>query len=548
MINLKKEIESARDRFDALWDKARKLSSPDSHFQEALQELSVSMGELETLQEELRSSNEELAAAWARTNAEQQRYQELFDFAPDGYLITDRHGTIQDLNLAAATLLNVRREHLIGKPFVIFIDPEKHQTFYLVLTDILRKGHMKDWQLEILPRRMLPVHAAATIAVKNLEEGELEFRWILRDVTASRALELELRARDEKYRSLFENSLIGICSSTPEGRFTAVNPALAKMLGYESPGEMLSLEIPQDLHMDAAERKRLLEEVDAAPEAALQAREVLLKKKDGRPLVASVSIRAIKNSAGKAIAYESQVQDITERKNLEERLRQRERLATVGATVAVLVHEISNPLTGMSATTEMMTRYVAKQDRQDENLKSFLDGLKTETQRLAVLLRDFRLLAQCQYRFEPIRFAEVVAEILNMQTGYDNRIKIEVDLPEGLPCIQADRNKLKQALLNLWKNAIEAMPNGGTLTLKTTTSDGRLVIEVKDTGNGVPAGINVFEAFTTTKENGTGLGLAIVQQVALAHGGAITYSSEPGRGTTFRLSLPVQFVPEKGNP
>ncbi|MGH7848446.1 MAG: two-component system sensor histidine kinase NtrB [Candidatus Binatia bacterium] len=241
------------------------------------------------------------------------------------------------------------------------------------------------------------------------------------------------------------------------------------------------------------------------------------------------------------------MQDITGRKDLEERLRQRERLAAVGATVAVLTHEISNPLTGMSATTEMMARYLAKQDRQDETLKTFLDGLKTETQRLAVLLRDFRLLAQYQYSFEPVCLAEIVAEILSIEASDDNRIKIEVDLPEDLPCIEADRNKLKQALLNLWKNAIEAMPNGGTLTLKATASDGRLVIEVKDTGNGVPAGINVFEAFTTTKESGTGLGLAIVQQVALAHRGAINYTSEPGRGTTFRLSLPVQFVPEKAN-
>ncbi|MGH7848445.1 MAG: PAS domain-containing protein [Candidatus Binatia bacterium] len=290
MIDLEKEIKNARSQFDALWDKVQNLSSSsDPHLQDALQQLSVALGKLETLQEELRSRNEELAVARATAQREQQRYQELFDFAPDGYLITDRYGTIRELNFVATNLLNIRKEFAIGKPLAAFIDAAKHSSFYFALTQVLQKGKVKDWRLELLPRKAVPVHLAATVAVQNLEAGELEFHWTLRDVTPAKALDLELRESEEKYRSLFENTIGGICRSTPEGRFTAVNPALAKMLGYESPGEMLSLEIPQDLYMNAAERKRLLEEVDAAPEAALQAREVLLKKKRVAGLSSPVS-------------------------------------------------------------------------------------------------------------------------------------------------------------------------------------------------------------------------------------------------------------------
>ena len=541
MINLEDEIQNARRRFEFLQataGQASSTSSPDLY--EALEELSGSLEELQTLQEELNRSNEELSIAWARTKAEQQRYQELFDFAPDAYLITDRHGTIRDVNRTAATLLNVTREHLIGKPLATFIPVEKHRSYYHVLSEILRKGRMKDWQLELLPRKMPPAHVTAAVTVKNLEQGELEFRWALRDMTAARALDRELREREEKYRSLFENSLIGICRSTPDGRFTAINPALAEMLGYESPEEILRLTGAKEVFMDPSERDRLLQEVEGMRGGALRIREVLLKKKTGRPLIATVSMKAIKDSSGKTVAYESQVQDLSDLKDLEERLRHRERLAAVGATAAVLVHEISNPLTGMCTTVEMMERYLANHGQRDETLSSLVDGLKTETRRLSVLVHDFRLLAQSQYTFEPVEIAEIVTEMCKIQGAF-NGIKVEVDVPESLPPARADKNKLKQALLNLWKNALEAMPSGGTLIIKGQTLADRLVIEFHDTGTGIPAGIDIFEPFTTTKKDGTGLGLAVVRQIALAHGGAVTYTSQAGKGTIFRLSLPVHF-------
>jgi signal transduction histidine kinase len=105
--------------------------------------------------------------------------------------------------------------------------------------------------------------------------------------------------------------------------------------------------------------------------------------------------------------------------------------------------------------------------------------------------------------------------------------------------ITADGEKLKQVLLNLCKNAAEAMPQGGTLTVRVHNSGEQVSLEVIDTGVGIPAGVNIFEPFTTTKSEGTGLGLAIVQQIVAAHGGAITYTSEPGKGTVFRLTLPL---------
>ncbi len=104
--------------------------------------------------------------------------------------------------------------------------------------------------------------------------------------------------------------------------------------------------------------------------------------------------------------------------------------------------------------------------------------------------------------------------------------------------VKAEGNKLKQDVLNLYKNAVEAMPIGGTLTVRMYAPGSGVMLEVADTGMGMPEGVNVFEHFVTTKAEGTGLGLAIVQQIVEGHGGTLTYTSVPGQGTTFRTLFP----------
>ena len=112
-------------------------------------------------------------------------------------------------------------------------------------------------------------------------------------------------------------------------------------------------------------------------------------------------------------------------------------------------------------------------------------------------------------------------------------------VPDTLPSVQADADKLKQVFLNLCKNAVEAMPAGGTLTLRAHCAAEQVIIEVADTGDGIPDGVNIFEPFATTKAEGTGLGLPIVQQIVTAHGGTLSYTSTPGQGTTFSVVLPL---------
>jgi signal transduction histidine kinase len=167
--------------------------------------------------------------------------------------------------------------------------------------------------------------------------------------------------------------------------------------------------------------------------------------------------------------------------------------------------------------------------------------IKKEIGRLNQLVQEFRTLSRQQdYHFRPMNPAPLLNETLDLQQLVleARSIVISRHIADDLPWVLVDEDRMKQALLNLIKNAGEAMPNGGTLTVAVTASDGSVAIDIKDTGVGIAPGSDVFQPFFTTKKEGTGLGLIIVRQIILAHRGTIVYDSEPGAGTTFHITLP----------
>jgi PAS domain S-box-containing protein len=241
-----------------------------------------------------------------------------------------------------------------------------------------------------------------------------------------------------------------------------------------------------------------------------------------------------------AASIGAQLGRVVERKWAEEKLRERERLATMGATAAVLAHEVANPLNGLSTTIQLLQRRLLKLN--DPAVNSSLEDVFSEINRLQSLLNEFRSLARPkQLKLEPTDLPKIAREVLSTGVAAQNHpnIKVVEEFEPDLPLVRADAEKLKQVLLNLCKNAFEAMPDGGMLVLRMQRTDGRVSLEVEDTGAGIPEGIDIFELFNTTKRHGTGLGLAIVRQIINAHGGTITYTSRPGKGTTFRFMLPV---------
>ena len=236
-----------------------------------------------------------------------------------------------------------------------------------------------------------------------------------------------------------------------------------------------------------------------------------------------------------------QVRDL---KNADQKLREGEVLAALGTATAKIIHDLANPLNAILATIQIQERHLThNRDRSHEVIAETIDDLKEESARVQTLIKELRQFSRpFELRFEHVDLAKMVTEVIrNMRSisREPSRVRFEQELPDDLPLVMADKEKFSRALINLCNNALEAMPEGGRLTLRCYRVEKNIVLEVEDTGNGIPKGLNVFEPFVTSKATGWGLGLSIVRQIVSAHNGEIEFTSDGGRGTIFKISLPV---------
>jgi two-component system, sporulation sensor kinase A len=234
---------------------------------------------------------------------------------------------------------------------------------------------------------------------------------------------------------------------------------------------------------------------------------------------------------------------VEERRQAEEKLRANDRLAAMGRTAAVLAHEIANPLNWIFTTIQLMQRDLAAQKTNlTETWSEQLVDIGKEINRLGSLLQEFRSFARpLQLNLSATNLADFIPEIekLVVRELETATISLEYRITPELPSVKLDRERLKQVFLNLYKNAIEAMPAGGKIMVQAHPVAKNVVIEISDTGTGIPEGMDIFAPFATTKDKGTGLGLMVVRQIIAAHNGLISYSSKPNEGTTFRIVLPL---------
>lgn len=231
--------------------------------------------------------------------------------------------------------------------------------------------------------------------------------------------------------------------------------------------------------------------------------------------------------------------EITERKRTDARLRETQRLAVIGTTASMFAHEVGNPLNSLQLQAQLLERQLKKTPVGDGATET-LGRMRTELSRLGRLLEEFRH-RNSRLHMAPVNVGQCLQDLihLHLQPLARAELRLVDDIPGDLPLVHGNADKLIQVFVNLCKNAIEAMPHGGTLTIRATTIDAGVLVEVKDTGHGISQDVDAFELFRTTKDKGMGLGLAIVRQIVEAHRGTIRYESQPGAGTTFSVTLPA---------
>jgi two-component system sensor histidine kinase/response regulator len=367
----------------------------------------------------------------------------------------------------------------------------------------------------------------------------------------------------ESYRSIVQNAVEGIFQSTPEGLYLLVNPALARMYGYDSPEELMRsvLDISRSIYVDPGVRlefKRLMER-----DAEVRGLEYQVRQKDGTIIWISEHARAVRDDQGIVIYYEGFIQDITGRKQAEEELRHAKEIAVAASLaksqfLAMMSHEIRTPMNGVIGMTSLLLDSPLNVDQCEytQTIRKSGDAL------LSIIndILDFSKIEAGHLELENEEFIvrDCVEGALDLlaHRATEKRIDLLCEIDDSTPAYaRGDATRLRQILVNLLGNAVKFTEKGEVLlsvhARKNSDSRVELHFAVSDTGIGIPpeAMGRLFQSFTqvdastTRRYGGTGLGLAISQHLAGMMDGLITVESQAGRGSIFRFHVVAETVP-----
>lgn len=230
---------------------------------------------------------------------------------------------------------------------------------------------------------------------------------------------------------------------------------------------------------------------------------------------------------------------------LQQRAKQAERLAELGTLTGGLAHEIKNPLSTVQLNLQLLQEDLTPENPAYTRIVNRLKTCERETSRLRDILDDFlRYAGKMELDRKPVELNAMCEDLVDffLPQAQLQRVQLRLKQAPEPVTVQADEKLLKQAVLNLVLNGVQAMPQGGEMILSVSRRDGEAVIEVIDTGLGISAEAvgKIFDAYYSTKKGGTGLGLAMTKRIIAEHGGAITVNSEPGKGSDFALHLPMK--------
>ena len=276
-------------------------------------------------------------------------------------------------------------------------------------------------------------------------------------------------------------------------------------------------------------------------------RELLMKRGDGSEVWVETSTSAIRDFRGNVTHIVTIVENISERKRFSDEVLRSKTLSTLGAFTAELAHEIKNPLNAMHIQMALLEREIREVSRVNEKSKRELLDTVSVVQKELIRLSGFveeclRFSKTGELNKSYVDIHEILNEIVSLLTPQAqlNGIQVDLKVHSLLPKIKVDRDKIKQAILNIMINGVEAMPDGGTLRVGAKRSGSEILVSCQDTGPGIPDEIKdkIFDLFYTTKDGGTGIGLSFAQNIVQAHGGVIRLE-QTHKGSKFVMAIPT---------
>jgi PAS domain S-box-containing protein len=499
------------------------------------------------MEERLRqySSNLEqlVAERTSRLTESEKRFRELADLLPQIVFEIDDNGNILFMNRGAFAATGCTEEDFRRglNAFQMFVTGERERAM---------RGIRRTMAGETIGGREFTVlrrdHTTFPVVVYTdpmMREGKtVGVRGIAIDITERKRMEDELRAAKERLDYVVTSNPAVIFTAKPRSDLTDydityMSANLVSILGYE-PREFVDNPKFWEEHLQPEDWQRFLAEVPRLFESGHLSFEYCFPHQNGTYCWVHEEAKVVRDSAGNPQEVIGYLTDVTERKHMEEALLRSERLAAIGEMAATVAHDLRNPLTGISGAAYHLKKKLGPvaDEKSNEMLELIERDIEYANRIMSELLEysaDLRLeLAEAGLR-------SIVEEALFL-VHVPSNIRVS-NLTSDQPRVEVDTEYMKRVFVNLIKNSIEAMSEGGELTIRSAESDGKLQIYVSDTGAGIAdeAAGRIWAPFFTTKAKGIGLGLSVCRRIVEAHKGHISFRTEVGEGTTFTLTIPI---------
>lgn len=518
---------------------------------------------LEGTHSELKSKISERDRLFHTLRRSEREHRALINSVSDVIFETDEQGRFVFLNESWHAITGQEIDDSLGKYLFALIDANDKEAIQSMFHELVG-GRRQSFRTETRLETLSGIRAVEiTFSMLRMSEDKgLRVVGTMTDIEKRRRAESALRDAERRYRAIVENSISGIYQISPEGSFIGANPAMAELLGYNSPEDLVAEigDVFQQLYARPEERRALVDKLML--EGRVTGVETEIFRRDGTRLWVIENLRVARDEKGRLTHYEGNMWDITERRRAEEAMQQARLQAEISSRsrmefLANMGHELRTPLNAVIGFSEIIKDEVmgpvgveaykeyAKDIYNSGNALMKVIGEILEVSRIETGNRELNISSFSLQKSVQSCLAIMGSRI--EKAGVD----VQVDLPEDLPHLVAEELGFKQILLNLLSNAVKFTPKGGQITLAAHMEpSGEMVIDVTDTGIGMTAeevekAMQPFGQVQTalSRDNaGTGLGLTIVESLVRLHGGHFRLISQKDVGTTARVVLPAARV------
>ncbi|MBI3676008.1 MAG: PAS domain S-box protein [Proteobacteria bacterium] len=488
-------------------------------------------------------------------------FQTLIATAVDGIMVIDERGIVQTYNQACERLFQYRLNEVLGRDVSMLMPApyrEKHDAY------IDRYKTTGERRIIGIGREVLGLRKDGTTFPMYLSVGEGNvggrrvFVGIIHDLTQIKQ-EAALHEGGRRHlAAIVDSSSDAIISKTLDGFITSWNSAAERIFGYtanEAIGQPLDVIIPANR---LSEEDVIIAQIKA--DKRIESLETVRKRKDGTEIAVSLSVSPIRDAHGDIVGAAKIVRDITEIKHAEKHLHDLQaellhvtRLTSMGQLSSALAHELNQPLTAITNYLNAARRTLQTVVAEDHaRIVEILEKAAGQTLRAGQIIRRLRDFVEKRETDRSLEDANAIigdSIALGLVGAADINVKLLTHLVPDLPEVVVDRVQIQQVLINLMRNAVEAMQESERRELHVSTrlsESGFIEIAVADTGSGMPQEVaeRLFQPFVTTKAKGMGVGLTICRSIVEAHGGRLWMTPHEGGGTVFRFLLPTAKAAE----